>query len=406
VISAHLRRAIGSAPLILIGCGLILFLRRPDQFHHPQFWAEDGFFYERHLANGWHTLVESYAGYLHTLPRLIAGTAWWWNPIFAPAWFVGCSALATLYVASRALSSRQAFSPRPLLALSVVLVPDAFEVLLNVVNLQWLVAAGLILLLLSRDPETAAGTIHDLIAALIMGVTGPFSIMLAPFFFIRALVRKSSASRILAGLVALTAAVQTTFILRAKETVPADARIQLGDGVSAIGSRLAGSLFTGGRMTQESPMAVLWILALFTVVLVGVAGFRRGPEQLIRGLLAGAFLALLAASLYRCRWNLPELRHAGYGARYFFPLQLALLWLLFSFLGDSQRVWRGSAIALLILAFATNVPRLREPAFPDLHWGAYAPKISKGEAVVIPINPAGWTIPLPARPAIDSARKL
>ena len=75
MISAHLRRALGSAPLILIGCGLILFLRRPDQFHHPQFWAEDGFFYERHLANGWHTLVESYAGYLHTLPRLIAGTA-------------------------------------------------------------------------------------------------------------------------------------------------------------------------------------------------------------------------------------------------------------------------------------------------------------------------------------------
>jgi hypothetical protein len=45
----------------------------------------------------------------------------------------------------------------------------------------------------------------------------------------------------------------------------------------------------------------------------------------------------------------------------------------------------------------TNIPRLSYEALTDLHWNDYAARMRAGEAVVVPINPTGWTIPLPAR---------
>jgi len=44
-----------------------------------------------------------------------------------------------------------------------------------------------------------------------------------------------------------------------------------------------------------------------------------------------------------------------------------------------------------------NVTRLKEPPLPDKHWENYVGQLRKGKAVTIPINPEGWTIPIPAR---------
>jgi hypothetical protein len=55
------------------------------------------------------------------------------------------------------------------------------------------------------------------------------------------------------------------------------------------------------------------------------------------------------------------------------------------------------AAILLLVAFLANLPRLREPAYADLHWELYVPRIRAGEAVTVPINPQGWVTNLPAR---------
>ena len=152
--------------LVLAACAAILSLRRAQALTRPQFWAEDAYFFQRAYVLGWSSLVESYAGYLHTVLRLIAEAAVRIDAARGPALFVAASFLLTLYVASRALSER---CPLPRLggafALALVLVPSTYEVLLNVVNLQWVLAAGLILLLLSRDPAGAGAWTHDLVSA-------------------------------------------------------------------------------------------------------------------------------------------------------------------------------------------------------------------------------------------------
>ena len=52
----------------------------------------------------------------------------------------------------------------------------------------------------------------------------------------------------------------------------------------------------------------------------------------------------------------------------------------------------------LLWMLAVNLPRLREPGLPDLDWPAQAAKLRTGEAVTVPINPAGWSVSVPARP--------
>lgn len=385
-------------PVVLLACATILALRKPDQMLNPQFWAEDGYFYFTFQVSHWKTLLEGYAGYLHTLPRLIAGTSTWWPAAWAPAWFVGCALVTTLAICARAAAPRSGLPGGPWIALAIVLVPDGFEVLLNVANLQWLVAGALMLLLVSADARTRGEQAHDLLTALLGGLTGPFSVLLAPLFVVRAYLRQSRASWLLAGLMVVAGATQLGFILQTSN--PADPRpVLVGDGIGAIGTRLAGSLLAGGSVNASSPLALRWALALVTFAVLALA-WRSRPERspAERRLLILAFALLLAASLYRCRGVLTDLQNAGYGSRYFFPLQLILIWLAAESIRARSPLERSAALAALALGLAVNVPRLREPALHDYQWAAYAERIDAGVAVTVPINPEGWTITLPARP--------
>lgn len=386
-------------PAILAVCGIVLLARKPDLLLRPQFWAEDGHFFQEFYVHGWSTLFTPYAGYLHSIPRMVAGSSFWWDPLYAPAWFVGCAAAVTLYVCARCLSSRQLLPGGPLAALAVVTVPDAFEVILNLTNLQWIVAVGLALLLLSRDPDSKLAWVHDTGVAIVAGLTGPFSLLLTPCFVARGIVRKTRASWILATLIALTGTIQLHFILQFQELPTPNASIDPSAGLGAIGTRLAGSLFTGGRVSAQSPVGLRWLLALITVGLVLFAGLRRDERQPVYKFLTAFFALVLAASLYRCRWVLPDLQQPGYGARYFFPLQLMVIWLIISALYDARPLRRRFALVSLLLALTANVGRLREASLDDLHWEEFAPKIRANEPVVIPINPTGWTISLPGKPA-------
>lgn len=385
---------------IMIGtlaiCAIILGLRKPDQLERPQFWAEDGFFYHQHFVHGWHTLIEAYNGYLHTIPRLIAGTSWWLDPKFAPAWFVTCAFAANLYVASRALSPRQPLRPRLALALAAVLVPDAFEVLLNVTNLQWVLAGGLLLLLIEADAETWPERVHDMLAVVLLGLTGPFCLLLTPFFLWRALQRKTGWSWILAASVATASIIQFGCILQYHEPQQPSA-IVWPEGVAAVGMQVAGSLFGGIWLKPALALPLRWGFTAVSIALIMALALREGHGRRERIALAGALIVFALAGVYRCRWSLASLNTAGYGSRYFFPVQMALLWLLATSLSRAGR-WSWFAASLLTVALVANLSRLREPALVDLHWAHYTQRIRDGEAVTIPINPPGWTISLPPKP--------
>src|SRR5688500_19803875 len=111
--------AIGKLPLwaTLLGCAAILVWRRFDLVMNPQFWAEDSvIFFEQAYNAGWSVLWRPYAGYLHTIPRLVAGVAGQLDPLYAPGIFMGVAFAGTLYVAARTQSARAGVPRAPCFA--------------------------------------------------------------------------------------------------------------------------------------------------------------------------------------------------------------------------------------------------------------------------------------------------
>lgn len=386
-------------PLWLLLAALIgiFFARRPDAFLHPQFWAEDGVFFYDNYVSGLSAVFSPYNGYLHLVPRLIAIVGSGFDPRWIPGCYAYLSLALTLSLALRTQSRRLPFATNAGYALAVALVPDAPDGLMNPTNLQFILVGGLILLLLSRDPANSWELFHDVGVTLILGLTGPFSIVLAPFFLLRAWTRKTRASWILASIVILTGCLQLWLVIlhplptsSAFETPSAWAYL-----FPTLGARVGGSLFAGVLFPRHPSLLGLNLAGIGVVIAVAILAFRRGAYRAERSVLGACCLLFVTSALYRQRADLPPMMAFGYGSRYFYAPQLLTLWLLL--LNLSLRHWMAVPIKIgLGIFLLVNVPRLREPALQDFHWDDYVSRIRAGDAVVIPINPE-WKIPLPRR---------
>lgn len=371
---------------------------------NPQFWAEDGrvFFRQAH-EHGIAALFVPSGGYLHFVLRMIAWLTTPFDPALVPALFVAAAASLTLYVAARTVSPRCPLPPSAGYALALVLVPDAGEVLLTLTNTQWVLAAALLLILISHDPQSWRQCIHDAGGVLALGLTGPFIIAMAPLFVWRAAQRRTRFSAMLAVAAMLCAATQAIVLLNGPGE-PTQTNVAWSLILAIPGWGIASSLVTGGRLNAEAGIAAMSTIgALGLVGLLALTMCAKRPRTPHLCLLFTLF-ALLAMSLYRHRADLGALFY-GAGDRYFYPLQLLSLWLIIGAAVASGRV-AIIARALLIGIGVLNVHRLREPPLPDLNWPAYAARLRNGESVEIPVSPEGWSFTMPAsyRPRPTTAR--
>src|SRR5262249_19047224 len=86
---------------ILLFCLLLLILRRPDAFLHPQFWAEDGaFFYLNAYNYGLGSLLMPYrgSGCFYLFQQLAALPSAWMPVVLVPLYFNVITLAATLGV--------------------------------------------------------------------------------------------------------------------------------------------------------------------------------------------------------------------------------------------------------------------------------------------------------------------
>jgi hypothetical protein len=383
---------------ILALCAGILAARRPDLLARPQLWAEDGtVFFTDAVVKGWSSLTAPYAGYLHTTPRLVALFATAFDPAVLPLLFVVATAILTLWAVSRTLSPRFPLQPRFAFALAVVMVPEAGEVLLCLTNVQSMLVLGFVAILLSDDPGTARERVHDAAATTLLGLTGPFGALLAPLFLWRASVRRTRDSSVLAAIVVITALVQLSFMLGFATAGPvSEARPVIPAALMAIGSRLGGCLLLGRWLPD--PPGVVTSLSLAGITIAGLAWLvlRRAAKSRERRWIGAALLLLVAAGLYRSRAVL-DLLLVDNAARYFVAPRVLIAWLVCTLLRDSGRRVRLLGAGTILVMLCTNAPRLKEGRLVDLHWQQYVPQIRSGQAVVIPINPQGWFVTLPAR---------
>lgn len=384
----------------MVAFALLMFLRRPDAFLNPQFWAEDAVvFHDQAVQSGWGSLARSSAGYLHTLPRLVAlPVCRWVDAAIQPAAFnYAAVAIAALVLAQ--LGTERWSGPSPvMLAVAVVLAPQAGEILANLTNVQWITALGLVFAALVPPPASGPGKALEASALFLVALTGPFAVALAPLFLVRCW-RFGAGAGWSAALVILADAIQMLAFQRAILPPPPALALQQHSWAEILGLRLFAQQFAPIDLTTLSG-SLLVAIACVGVGVISLAALYPGGNRAIRTSLLAAAALLELAVVYRMNGERDVLMGAGNGPRYFFDARILLVWLVLvtAFTQDLPRWLRAVAAVFVAGALAVGVADFRIPPLPDLHWRAHADSIRQGRPADIPVNPVPYIYHYRGRP--------
>jgi len=127
------------------------------------------------------------SGYLLSYQRLVALLSQAVDVLYAPAFFIVFALVAQLLfcMVVWAKTNRIGTFGKILLTVTPFLIPTGGDALLNLTNSMWVLALGLVLLMLSDAPGTRRQWCFHILYLLISGLTGPFVILFAPFILIR-----------------------------------------------------------------------------------------------------------------------------------------------------------------------------------------------------------------------------
>ena len=384
-----------SVLLVLAVSAIVLFVRKTDSFLNPQFWAEDGaIFFLQQYEKGASALLQDYAGYLHLVPRLIALVA---DSFFTysaiPIVYNFSSLLFTLVVVASIFSPRLKINHKPLLALTIVLVPHyTDEVFLNVANLQWILSILLIVVLLKERPHDRYGNINvqyvlDLIIIILCGLTGPFIVFLVPFFIWKWINDKGLYDSIILIAVIAVSSIQFFFMLSELIRVQNGISFNLNVYSAIIGHKLFGNLFLTKGIAYKLNHYILSFLYFGTIFMM--LRFAPPKRRFIFVCLGVQFIILLAA-FYKFKANPEILIPPGNGQRYFYIPNIMLVWCLIALL-EKKAKWKNALLlsALALVLISSVASGFHSKPFIDYNWNSYSKLIGK-EDVVIPINPKGW----------------
>ncbi|MFH1137973.1 MAG: hypothetical protein V1816_18030 [Pseudomonadota bacterium] len=384
---------------VLVG----LFLIRPDAFLNPQFWAEDGrIFFQEALEHGAAALPRPFAGYIHALPRLGAWLASMGPLALAPAVFNFLAIVGTVFTAFKIMTPRWRAPFKPFLALSLLLVPQSGEVLLNMTNFHWFSGIWLLVLALQDNPSTGFQAAGDYLLLVLAGLTGPFVVIFIPLLLIRVRYRGASAYNLIFVLLALAAAgLQAWALVDTRYMAEMEPLASPRLWRRVVANRFTVSLFLGAgvRETSHAALSIAAMGLLVVYMVLSAAGSRRKVE--IFSFLAAGMLIFLAVAV-KFRSNPMSLVPFENGDRYFFLPRLMIMWSLIMTLEHASTVVRRASILFLAMIIVSGATwRLfSDVRYVDFQWRRHISRFEEGnyESLRLPINPPGWSLEL-RRPA-------
>jgi len=387
----------------LLALAVVLFLRKPHALLTPQLWAEDGsVFLNEQDELGLRAFFTHYMGYLHTLPRIVAWLAahlldprWW------PAFYNGVAFTIWIAVLARFFTARFDLPHKPWLVLAFLLVPHTGEIFFNVTNLQWLTAFVLIQQALIAPPHTTRQRAGDLAILVVVGLTGPFVIAFLPLFAWRWWRARDAQATLFFAVIALCAAVQAAFVLRAGEV--GGVALNLGplriwEGFTIVTRRLLLWPVLGRDVTDQMPVLAAGLigLAFFGALLAWL--LRPHARRLLRVQVLAAGTLILAAGLYRMQSEFWPADNIDVGDRYFYIPRVLLAWLLIWEFDAVPRFVAGVARVLAVAIALMHLDDYISPAPEDYQWTAHVSAIREGRPAAIPITPKNWTLHYRGRP--------
>lgn len=382
---------------VLCGVLICLFFRRPDAFINPQFWAEDGTVFFKQSFDQRPLFFTPYQGYLHLIPRIVAYLSTFFGVCAAPEIYNYISIITTVFVAHKLMSCRLKIPHKPLIALSVVLVPHSGEVFSNLTNLQWIVSILLIILIIQESPCAKFQVISDFVVLILIGLTGPFIVIFLPLIICRLWLNKGSPYNILFFLVSsVLACIQISFILTGDIGNVDGLCIKPDPWINVISNRFANTFFFGTKLAE--PGIELFIVSMSLITFLVFSVKRSGFKKHILILLIAATLVLFS-TFYKFR-SVPDiLIPVNNGDRYFYLIRLFMIWTLIVLLEHKNSLIRTASITILAVMLISSLMWFQDHRLIDHDWQYHCKKIIRMEddQILIPINPEGWFIKLETR---------
>lgn len=421
----HARDPILWTLAVVIACAGLLFIHKGDAFLNPQFWAEDAFLFEDARNEGLSSVMQtldrpqSRKGQTIFSQRVIAYFGRFLPPWYAPFLYVYGALAVTLaaaaYVGHAPIAGLGPFA-RALLALTIT-IPPTTEVYLNLINIQWMLAVCLLVILLQDDPDTRLSRLGTLLVLLVAAFTGPFIVLLLPLFLLSALVRRTPYSIALFAVCVPCVAWQL-FRLEPTDVMTRHLRTPISvlnpSWQVLFGQNYVGHLFLG-RWIEAHALHRFWYLALLAVVYGLLTLYAIRSRDLAVGVLVLASVLCLASSAFSYRRAPEIIVMTGPAHRYYFLPSICLVWALIVI--ASRR--RGSvrslpAVAALLAVVLAAASDFVLPSAPDLGWPQRSRLLDGPEACTIPVSPyqsfktAYFTVhyepPPHSRGAADSSR--
>ncbi|MEM8862565.1 MAG: hypothetical protein AAGD96_30010 [Chloroflexota bacterium] len=371
--------------------------RRPDIFSAPQLWGEDGpIFVDQSFANGLSSIFTPYAGYYHTIPRLIA----WFDPFIPPELIpelhlYGSVAFILLIVLYLFLVDFPVPLPiKALLGVSLVGASTNVESLLNLPNIPFYAPLAIMLVAASPQSETNWKKIFDPIWLTLVALSTPFTIVLWPIFVIRYFYYRTRASLILLILSLLSTIVQIWHAGdRINEVTPGFPDITLDyilTIINVIDNRF-GYLFLGvdANVPPERTGEIIITFAVIVALYIGLAYRAWKNENFAQIVICAACPLIVVLSMYVFRHDVDaHLLHTG---RHAVIPTTAFMWLVL-FSAGNKRPFELILYGVMMYAFLLLTPELKGITRPNLEWDARVAECrGTFEPCPIPINPVSGT---------------
>ncbi len=376
--------------------GALLVVRRSDVFATPQFWHEDAvIFLTQQRTHGFlDSLLTPYAGYLHAYPRLVAAVTNTLPLLWTPTLYLAGACLAWI-VSAMVIATSPAFvgiGSRLAAAVTLVAVPQGGEIFANLTNAQWPMAAALALLMV--EPAGARRLTWQAPFVVIAGLTGPFSLLIAPLCVWRTWRRRTLPAP--EALLLLTALIQGAVLTLSGSRLASTADISIANVASGLLLYVFPE-FTGLKadslgLTVAAGIRVA-VTAICAALAISLLGRTRTNRPLLVGLAIFTFLSLLAGCLagVTAGW-IPSA--FGEGQRYLYLPFVGFTWCMLLATPSAPPRLRWMGISLLMIAAVHSLLHFQAPRYAAAPWPEVARRVEAGESIVFRVAPLGAEVVL------------
>lgn len=400
-----------------------LIIKTPGAISHAQFFAEDGvIFFTSQFGHTWPRLLTPYAGYLHTIPRLVAWLASFFPYAQAPLVYNAMAMLLDAWAVAYFATRTSFIAPCWICVAIILLAPSNGEILGTLTNIQWFLqfAVFAMSMLPTSGMQRLGGMLRiaALLSLLAMSLTGPFSALCLILLI-------GSATLYCLSSLGLPSLVDSLKNWWERTDRPAVIMTAIGGTLQLCVLLIIGQRTNSGHFSFEAakklfgegierhtlgfvPIPPMAFLGLF-IALIAFAIYQAIFKQQVKWLSILFMLAFASLQILPVCYNGNDVLVSAEnlnGDRYFFFMKISLYLAVVALLMEyplARRFKLYAAPPAALFALTIMRPGLAQrPMLADLHWKQSAAILRQGKfPVELPINPVPWKIILQAPPKTD-----